>query len=176
MPNWPRRAPITASSAKKAACATAATSRTAGSSIRSTAPPTSCTASRTSPSRSRSSAKAPSSLADSVVACGLPHIGRGNIELGHRETGVVQRQVAGLRRFGAAALDLAWVAAGRVDAYWERDIKPWDMGAGILLVREAGGTVMDCDGGDDMFASGHILAGNETIAKDLLRLLKTAKA
>ena len=115
-------------------------------------------------------------LADSVVACGLPHIGRGNIELGHKETGVVQRQVAGLRRFGAAALDLAWVAAGRVDAYWERDIQPWDMGAGILLVREAGGYVSDCDGGDEMFATGHILAGNESISRELLRVLKAVKA
>ena len=113
-------------------------------------------------------------LADSVVACGLPHLGRDNIEFGHRETGVVQRQVAGLRRFGAAALDLAWVAAGRLDAYWERDIKPWDMGAGIILVREAGGYVSDCDGGEDMFANGHILVGNETISKELLRVLKTA--
>jgi myo-inositol-1(or 4)-monophosphatase len=112
-------------------------------------------------------------LADSVVACGLPHIGRGNIELGHRETGIVQRQVAGLRRFGAAALDLAWVAAGRLDAYWERDIKPWDMGAGIILVREAGGYVSDCDSGEDMFAKGHILVGNETIGRELLRVLKT---
>lgn len=112
-------------------------------------------------------------LADSVVACGLPHIGRGNIELAHKETGAVQRQVAGLRRFGAAALDLAWVAAGRLDAYWERDIKPWDMGAGIILVREAGGYISDCYGGEEMFANGSILAGNETISKELLRLLKS---
>ena len=85
----------------------------------------------------------------------------------------MQEQVAGLRRFGAAALDLAWVAAGRLDGYWERNLKPWDMAAGLILVREAGGFVTDCDGGDDMFAKGHIVAGNETIQKELLRVLKT---
>src|SRR6185369_3203600 len=60
-------------------------------------------------------------LSDAVIACGLPHLGRGDIALGHRETLAVQGHVAGLRRFGAAALDLAWVAAGRLDGYWERD-------------------------------------------------------
>ncbi len=69
-------------------------------------------------------------LADAVIACGLPHIGRGDLVLARKETGAMQEQVAGLRRFGAAALDLAWVAAGRLDGYWERDIKPWDMAAG----------------------------------------------
>ena len=113
-------------------------------------------------------------LADAVIACGLPHIGRGNIALGQRETATVQEKVAGLRRFGAAALDLAWVAAGRLDAYWERDLKSWDMAAGILMVREAGGYVSDCDGADEMIAKGHIVAGNETMQKELLRVLKDA--
>ena len=113
-------------------------------------------------------------LADSVIACGLPHIGRGDLVLARRETGAMQEHVAGLRRFGAAALDLAWVAAGRLDGYWERDIKPWDMAAGLILVREAGGFASDCDGGDDMFAKGHIVAGNEAIQKELLRVLKAA--
>ena len=113
-------------------------------------------------------------LADTVVACGLPHIGRGDIALGHKETGAVQERVAGLRRFGAAALDLAWVAAGRLDGYWERDIGPWDIAAGLLIVREAGGFVSDCDGTDDMFGKGHIIAGNEAIQKELLKVLKAA--
>ena len=115
-------------------------------------------------------------LADAVVACGLPHIGRGDIALGRRETGAMQDQVAGLRRFGAAALDLAWVAAGRFDAYWERNIKPWDMAAGMILVREAGGFISDCDGGDEMFAKGHIVAGNERMQKAVLGVLKLAAA
>ena len=86
----------------------------------------------------------------------------------------MQSQVAGLRRFGAAALDLAWVAAGRLDAYWERDIKPWDMAAGLILVREAGGFVTDCEGRDDIFTTGHIVAGNDAIHKEVLRVLKEA--
>jgi len=113
-------------------------------------------------------------LADSVIACGLPHIGRGDLVMAQKETGAMQAQVAGLRRFGAAALDLAWVAAGRLDGYWERDLKPWDMAAGLILVREAGGYVSDCDGGDDVLASASITAGNETIQKELVRVLKTA--
>ena len=113
-------------------------------------------------------------LADAIIACGLPHIGRGDLALAARETGAIQAQVAGLRRFGAAALDLAWIAAGRLDGYWERDIKPWDMAAGSILVREAGGFVSDCDGGTDMFAKGHIVAGNEAIQKELLWVLKAA--
>ena len=68
--------------------------------------------------------------------------------LGRHEIAAVQDHVAGLRRFGAAALDLAWVAAGRFDGFWERDLSPWDMAAGILLVREAGGFVSDLDGGE----------------------------
>jgi myo-inositol-1(or 4)-monophosphatase len=114
-------------------------------------------------------------LLDSVIACGLPHYGRGDLELGARELGAVQPKVAGLRRFGAAALDLAWVAAGRLDGYWERNLSPWDMAAGIILVREAGGYVSDLDGKDTMLTIGDILAGNETIHRELLLVLKEAR-
>jgi myo-inositol-1(or 4)-monophosphatase len=113
-------------------------------------------------------------LAEAVVACGLPHAGRGDLALFRDEFAVVQEKVAGLRRFGAAALDLAWVAAGRLDGYWERNLSPWDMAAGLLIVREAGGFVTDLDGGDAMLAKGHIIAGNEAMHRDLLRLLKAA--
>jgi myo-inositol-1(or 4)-monophosphatase len=113
-------------------------------------------------------------LAESVIACGLPHRGRGALALGRRETSAMHEHVAGLRRFGAAALDLAWVAAGRLDGYWERDIQPWDMAAGLIVLREAGGFDSDCDGGDDMFAKGHIAACNDAIHKELLRVLKGA--
>jgi myo-inositol-1(or 4)-monophosphatase len=114
-------------------------------------------------------------LADAVVACALPHPSRGDVALTRSEHIAVQDKVAGLRRFGAAALDLAWVAAGRLDAYWERTLSPWDMAAGIALVREAGGFVTDLDGRDDMIRTGGILAGNEDIHRDLLRLLKQAQ-
>jgi myo-inositol-1(or 4)-monophosphatase len=113
-------------------------------------------------------------LADAVVACGLPHYGRGDLALGRHEIAAAQQNYAGLRRFGAATLDLAWVAAGRFDAYWERDLSPWDMAAGILLVREAGGFVSDLDGGDAILSKGSIAAGNDTMHRELLRLLKEA--
>jgi myo-inositol-1(or 4)-monophosphatase len=112
-------------------------------------------------------------LNDAVVACGLPHHGRGDLVLAAKETAAVQDKVAGLRRFGSAALDLAWIATGRFDIYWERDLSPWDMAAGILLVREAGGFVSDLDGGDAMTSKGHIVAGNETLHHELLAVLKT---
>ena len=80
----------------------------------------------------------------SPAACRI--YGRGELELGRAELAAVQEKVAGLRRFGAAALDLAYVAAGRFDIYWERNLSPWDMAAGILMVREAGGFVTDLDG------------------------------
>jgi myo-inositol-1(or 4)-monophosphatase len=111
-------------------------------------------------------------LQDAVIACGLPHFGRGDLA----QFRVEQEKVAGLRRFGSAALDLAWVAAGRLDAYWERNLSPWDMAAGILLVREAGGYVTDAEGADGMLVQGHIAAGNETMHRELVRLLKAANA
>jgi myo-inositol-1(or 4)-monophosphatase len=113
-------------------------------------------------------------FAEAVVACGLPHLGRGDLELSRKELAEIQPRFAGLRRFGAAALDLAWVAAGRVDAFWERDLSPWDMAAGVILVREAGGFVTDLDGGEDMFTKGHIAAGNDTMHREVLRLLREA--
>ncbi|MBX9825938.1 MAG: inositol monophosphatase [Xanthobacteraceae bacterium] len=114
------------------------------------------------------------SLADAVIACGLPHRGRGDLELGLKELGAVQDKVAGLRRFGAAALDLAYVATGRLDGYWEQNISPWDIAAGIILIREAGGFATDIDGGDAMFAKRNIVVGNEAVHRELQRLLKAA--
>jgi myo-inositol-1(or 4)-monophosphatase len=114
-------------------------------------------------------------LGDAVVACALPHPSRGDVELTRSEHLAVQDKAAGLRRFGAAALDLAWVAAGRLDAYWERSLSPWDMAAGIALVREAGGFMTDLDGRDDMLKTGGILAGNEDIHRELLQVLKQVR-
>jgi myo-inositol-1(or 4)-monophosphatase len=113
-------------------------------------------------------------LGEAVIGCGLPHHGRGDLALNRKEIAAVQEKVAGLRRFGAAALDLAFIAAGRLDGYWERDLSPWDMAAGILFVREAGGFVTDLDGGDGMFGKGHIVAGNEPMHHQLQGLLKAA--
>src|SRR5262252_7952597 len=110
-----------------------------------------------------------------MVACALPHPSRGDVELARSEHIVMQERVAGLRRFGAAALDLAWVAAGRLDGYWERSLSPWDMAAGIALVREAGGFITDLDGREEMIKTGGILAGNEDIHREMLRALKEAQ-
>ncbi len=115
-----------------------------------------------------------SRLGDAVVACGLPHYGRGDLALARHEIAAAQQAFAGLRRYGAATLDLAWVACGRLDAYWERDLAPWDLAAGSLLVREAGGFVSDCEGKGDIFKSGEVVAGNDTMHRELLRLLKEA--
>jgi myo-inositol-1(or 4)-monophosphatase len=113
-------------------------------------------------------------LADCVIACGLPHIGRGDFALSQREMGALQPKVSGLRRFGAAALDLAYVAAGRLDGYWERNLQPWDMAAGLILVREAGGYASDLVGGEDVLAAGDVVCGNEVIHRELLQTLKNA--
>ena len=78
-----------------------------------------------------------------------------------RTLGTLMPQVAGIRRFGAAALDLAWVAAGRYDGYWELGLKPWDMAAGMLIVREAGGFVTDAAGAEAVM---HESAGNDIVA------------
>jgi myo-inositol-1(or 4)-monophosphatase len=107
-----------------------------------------------------------------VIGCGLPHIGRGDLELSRREMTAIQNRVAGLRRFGAASLDLAFVAAGRLDGYWERDLKPWDIAAGQIMVREAGGTISGMAGNDDALTTGHVICGNEYVHGELVKLLK----
>jgi myo-inositol-1(or 4)-monophosphatase len=113
-------------------------------------------------------------LSEAVVACGLPHLGRGDLAQFRREFAAVQEKVAGIRRFGAATLDLAWIAAGRLDGYWERDLSPWDIAAGQHIVREAGGFATDLDGGDDMFAKREIIAGNEAMQREILALIRQA--
>jgi myo-inositol-1(or 4)-monophosphatase len=113
-------------------------------------------------------------LADAVVACGLPHPSRKHSAQDRKDVAAVQDRIAGLRRFGAASLDLAWVAAGRLDAYWERGLEAWDTAAGIALVREAGGYATDLTGKDAMAAAGDIVAGNDTILRELVRVLKEA--
>ncbi len=115
-------------------------------------------------------------LAQSVVACGIPHIGRPGHERFTAELGQVMIEVAGVRRTGSAALDMAYVAAGRFDAYWEANLAPWDLAAGIVLVREAGGFVSDIGGHDDMFGSGGVIAGNEALRGALAAVLKRAHA
>ena len=77
---------------------------------------------------------------------------------------------SGIRRPGAAALDLAYVAAGRLDAFWETGLMPWDMAAGSLLIREAGGIISALDGGENYLDSGHVLCGSPRIYRELAKL------
>src|SRR6266851_606746 len=111
-------------------------------------------------------------LGDCVIACGLPHIGRGDHNLSRLEMTEIQNKVAGLRRFGAASLDMAFVAAGRLDGYWERNLQPWDMAAGQIIVREAGGTVSGMAGDDDPLKTGNLICGNEFVHAELVKILK----
>ncbi|WP_346911669.1 inositol monophosphatase family protein [uncultured Roseibium sp.] len=111
-------------------------------------------------------------LPDMVFATGLPFIGKGDHGRTLKELRYIMPEVAGVRRCGAAALDLAWTASGRFDGYWERGLNSWDIAAGILMVKEAGGYVSDLSGKDKMLDTGDVVAGNEYAQKHLLRLLK----
>ena len=111
-------------------------------------------------------------LNECVVACGLPHLGRGDHEEFRREMTAIQDRVAGLRRFGAASLDLAFVAAGRLDGYWERNLQPWDIAAGQIIVREAGGLFSGITGDDDALKTGNVVCGNEFVHAELVKILK----
>ncbi len=110
-------------------------------------------------------------LPDALVATGIPFLGHGDFAQWSRIFGAIAPEVAGIRRFGSAALDLAWVAAGRYDGFWESDLQPWDVAAGILLVREAGGFVTDFRGGDRPLERQEILAANDTLHSKLHKLL-----
>ena len=81
-------------------------------------------------------------------------------------------EVAGIRRSGSAALDLAWVASGRYDGYWEKGLSIWDIAAGIIIVREAGGTITGLDGSEKDLYNGNVIAGNEIIHDNLLKKIK----
>jgi myo-inositol-1(or 4)-monophosphatase len=115
-------------------------------------------------------------LSASVIGTGIPHSGRPEHDLFLEELRAVMAASAGVRRLGAASLDLAWTAAGRLDGFWERNLRPWDLAAGIVILREAGGYVSDAEGKDGILAKGNIVAGNEAIHRHLLKLLKTAGA
>jgi myo-inositol-1(or 4)-monophosphatase len=111
-------------------------------------------------------------LKDALVGTGFPfkEVARIDRYLGQLST--LMQGSAGVRRAGAAALDLAYVAAGRLDAFWESGLAPWDMAAGALLIQEAGGLVSDLEGKADYLARGEIAAGTPKVLPELLTVLK----
>lgn len=113
-------------------------------------------------------------LDEAVLATGIPFLGHGQHARFLKELHQISQRVAGVRRFGAAALDLAWVAAGRMDGFWERDLSPWDLAAGLLLVTEAGGKVTTADGGEDILAAGSVCAANLDLHPLVLERLRAA--
>ncbi len=116
-------------------------------------------------------------LADSLAATGIPYLGHQEGE-GHRallaQLGRVMEKTSGVRRWGAAALDLAYVAAGRYDAFWETGLSAWDVAAGTVMVREAGGDVSQLDGKPHKLDSPTILAANGKLHRHYVKLLKPA--
>ncbi|MBN42244.1 MAG: inositol monophosphatase [Alphaproteobacteria bacterium] len=113
-------------------------------------------------------------MSESLIATGMPFMGHGD-DIRYLKTlrGVIG-EVAGIRRYGSAALDLAYLAAGRFDGFWEFDLNIWDIAAGILIVREAGGFVSDIAGGDSMLITGEVVAGNDRIQEKLRKCLREA--
>ncbi len=113
---------------------------------------------------------------EAVISTGRPHSGRPGREAYLSELKPVMDSGAGVRITGSAALDLAWVASGRFDGYWHHGLSPWDVAAGVVIVREAGGLVSDADGEDHFLDNGSIVVGNEVVHGALLGHLKTARA
>ena len=110
-------------------------------------------------------------LDEALIGTGVPHFGRGNVADWSRIFGAIAPEVCGIRRLGSAALDFAWVAAGRFDGFWEDDLDIWDTAAGLLLVKEAGGFVSDYRGQDRMFERREYLAASGELHSKLHKLL-----
>jgi myo-inositol-1(or 4)-monophosphatase len=113
-------------------------------------------------------------LDEALFATGIPFLGHGQHARFLKELHQIGQKVAGVRRFGSAALDLAWVAAGRYEGYWERDLGAWDLAAGVLLVSEAGGMVTDAEGGETMLTGGSICAANPSLHPLVIERLRLA--
>ena len=111
-------------------------------------------------------------MIESIFATGIPFGGKGTLPATLQDLARLTPATAGIRRWGSAALDLAYVAAGRFEGYWERGIKAWDIAAGMLLVREAGGFVGPVRAGDDPLEKGAVIAGNADLFDGLTRIIR----
>ncbi len=116
------------------------------------------------------------SLAESVLGCGIPFAGKPDQAVFAREMALLTPEVTGIRRTGAASVDMAWTAAGRWDAYWERCTSAWDMAPGAILVTEAGGQVSQVDGSRFDVHAGNICMTNGAIHEALVARLEQARA
>lgn len=110
-------------------------------------------------------------LAGALIGTGIPFRDQTHLDTYLRMLKLMVRDTAGIRRPGSAALDFAYVAAGRLDGFWELGLSPWDFAAGVLLVREAGGTVSDLSGGDRHMQTGNVIAGGMKVHADMLKTL-----
>jgi myo-inositol-1(or 4)-monophosphatase len=113
-------------------------------------------------------------LNDSVVATGMPNAAQGDHQRYLATLTAIMANVGGIREFGAPALDLAYVAAGRFDGYWQFGLSPRDIAAGILMVREGGGFISDVGGRDGMMTSGDVVAANDQLHERLLGCIRNA--
>ena len=113
-------------------------------------------------------------LSECLIGTGIPHCGRGAPEAWAKIYDAVGSEVSGIRRFGAASLDFAWVAAGRIDGFWEDDLDIWDTAAGLVLIKEAGGFVTDYRGSDRSFERREYVAGSAAIHSKLQKLVAGA--
>jgi myo-inositol-1(or 4)-monophosphatase len=113
-------------------------------------------------------------MIEMLFGTGIPFGGSRDLPRTLRELAALTPRTAGIRRMGAAALDLAYVAAGRLDGFWEHGLKPWDMAAGLLMVREAGGFVGPFDEGADIFESQGVIAANANAFEPLAKVLREA--
>ena len=111
-------------------------------------------------------------LQDALVGTGFPYKEVSRLDLYMRQLRTMMTSSAGVRRAGAAALDLAYVAAGRLDAFWEMGLSRWDMAAGALLIQEAGGMTADLQGGADFLDRGEIAAATPKVLPELLAALR----
>lgn len=115
-----------------------------------------------------------SRMSEALIATGIPYGGHGDFAEWGKIFAEIGPQVAGIRRFGAASLDLAWVAAGRFDGFWESDLAPWDTAAGCLLVREAGGFVTDYRGRSQPVCDSQVLAANDGLHSKLHKAIASS--
>ncbi|WP_374305212.1 inositol monophosphatase [Methylocella sp.] len=115
-------------------------------------------------------------VSEALIGCGVPHIGKSAEHARFiEEFSTVMRAAGAIRRLGSAALDLCHVAEGSYDGFWERGLKAWDVAAGIVMIREAGGFVTDADGAADPLSTCSVCAGNDSIHRALLALLKKSR-